>query len=97
MMLTGQQPYLEENVAKLVQDIQILEPDYSEDLFRGVSKDGLELIQLMLTKNPEARPSADECLHHKWIKGRSSDVSRNISVESFRAYKDFQPSLEDTS
>jgi serine/threonine protein kinase len=60
MMLCGEQPYEDGNVANLVRAISSEEPKFKN--FNNVSEEAINLIKLMLSKDPKKRPSADECL-----------------------------------
>lgn len=74
MMLCGKQPFYEENVAKLVEKITSEEIDFTDQVFDEISKNGLDLLKLLLIKDPEKRPSADDVLKHKWL---------NPAIETF--------------
>ena len=66
MMFCGEQPFYEENVTKLVHKITHDEPEIRGDI-QAVSQEGKELLLKMLNKDPNERPSASECLKHKWF------------------------------
>ena len=51
---------------KLVYKITHDEPELKGD-FEAVSEEGRDLLLKMLTKDPSERPSASECLKHKWF------------------------------
>ena len=67
MMFCGKQPFYEESVPKLVHQITHDEPDMTDDGFRDVSTEGLDLLKRMLQKDPAKRPSAAQCLSHAWF------------------------------
>lgn len=67
MMLSGEQPFYHDQVAKLVQKITTEDPSFESEAFQSVSQDAINLINLMLAKDPDLRPAADECLNHDWF------------------------------
>ena len=67
MMLCGDQPFYDDNVALLVQKITTRAPDFNNDSFNNVSQEAISLIRDMLDKDPLSRPSASECLKHSWF------------------------------
>lgn len=67
MMLCGKQPFFEEHVAKLVQQITTADIDFSDSIFNEISREALDLLHLLLTKDPNIRPSAEKVLQHRWF------------------------------
>lgn len=67
MMLCGHQPFYNENMAQLVQQITKDPPDLTAEGFMDVSNQALDLIEKMLEKDPTKRPSATECLQNAWF------------------------------
>ena len=55
-------------MAQLVQQITRDDPDMTAEGFLDVSAEALDLIEKMLDKDPEKRPSASECLKFAWFK-----------------------------
>jgi serine/threonine protein kinase len=47
----------------------------NDPCFAEISTQGKDLMQQMIIKNPEHRPSADEILKHDWFKIRDSTIS----------------------
>jgi len=52
-MLSGTQPFYDEQVARLVQKIADQDADFEQESWSLVSKEAIEIIKLMLCKNPE--------------------------------------------
>jgi serine/threonine protein kinase len=73
MMLTGQQPFEDENVPKLISKMTLGEFDLTLPTFSKVSKDVKELICKMLDISPQVRPTAKEVLEHSWFKKTDFD------------------------
>jgi calcium-dependent protein kinase len=66
----------------------------------NVSQSAKDLITLMLTMNPESRPTADQCLKHEWfqkMRGKSVDFSTELNTLSnlaaFKAKSQFQKAV----
>jgi serine/threonine protein kinase len=53
-----------------------------------VSDEAIDLLKILLTKNPTKRPSATECLQHPWIMGRDVD-----SLDCDPAINKFTPDI----
>lgn len=64
MMLSGEQPFFSDNVAKLVQKITNSEIKFTKEIFSIISDEAKDLMKQMLEKDPSNRPSAQECLDH---------------------------------
>ena len=67
MMLSGDQPFYSEQVANLVQKLTTENPSFESEAFYLVSEDAINLIKIMLTKDPDLRPSAEDCLDLDWF------------------------------
>jgi len=57
-------------VAKLVHKITTKEPNLDTG-FEDVSMEAKDLLWQMLSKSPNERPSATECLEHRWFKTKT--------------------------
>jgi serine/threonine protein kinase len=68
MMLCGHQPFDNENMAQLVKQITSDEPDITAEGFLDVSSEAIDLLERMLNKDPDQRPSATECLKSSWFR-----------------------------
>ena len=55
--------------------------DLSSPGWKDVEETTKELLMLMLTKDPEQRPSARECLEHPWFQGGASENQLSILTE----------------
>ena len=82
-MLTGQRPFDDESVHKLLDKIIIGEFKFAEDM-KPVSEDAKDLIKCILTPNPRKRYTIDQIKLHKWfIKGgyQEEDIDNSNKIE----------------
>ena len=63
-MLSGKFPFFSGQNHEIFQKIEKDEPKYSE---LKVSESAIDFLKKCLTKDPKLRPSAKECLYHKWL------------------------------
>lgn len=73
MMLGGHQPFIHENLQRLVHMIQKEEPDFELQAFKQVDPSAIVLLKKMLSKDPEYRPTAEQCLKFAWLLNEQSD------------------------
>ncbi|GAB0495321.1 hypothetical protein MMPV_006620 [Pyropia vietnamensis] len=78
-LLTGTRPFNHPDSKTVINMIVEGKIRYPDDLWRGISAEALNLVQSLLKRNPEERPSADEALQHPWILngGGSSEPIHN--------------------
>ena len=77
-MISGKFPFFDDDNFKIFQKIENEEPNFSE-LKISLSENGVNFLKKCLTKNPKLRPSAKECLFHKWL----DPIFINIRNNSF--------------
>jgi len=63
-MLSGKFPFFAEDNFSVFKKIEKDDPNLSE---LKISENALNFLKKCLTKNPKLRPSAKECLFHKWL------------------------------
>ena len=63
-MLSGKFPFFAEDNFGVFKKIEKDDPNFSELI---ISENALNFLKKCLTKNPKLRPSAKECLFHKWL------------------------------
>ncbi|KAL8623451.1 hypothetical protein ACOMHN_061964 [Nucella lapillus] len=86
ILLGGQSPFQADSVADTLKKTQAC--DWSFDVckpFSSISQDAKDFIAKILQKNPEERPTVDECLSHPWLKKTEGGASIDITP-----IKDFQ-------
>ncbi|PNF25899.1 Serine/threonine-protein kinase 17B, partial [Cryptotermes secundus] len=67
VLLTGFSPFGGETDQETFCNISRAEVDFPEELFEDVSEEARDFIRCLLVRDPGARPSAKECLRHKWL------------------------------
>ena len=90
-MLTGSQPFIDDNLQKLVDKIKNEEPQYNLKIFDKITNEAKDLLKLMLQKDPSHRPSAQECLQHTWI---SLGCDEQLNIKIRREYQGLQSTAE---
>lgn len=78
-LLTGTRPFNHPDSKTVINMIVEGKIRYPDELWAGISAEALSLVQALLRRNPDERPSADEALQHPWIlnEGGSSEPIRN--------------------
>ena len=67
ILLCGFPPFNGHSNKQIYNNIRFQKLYFSQDEWKGISKEAIELIKNMLNKNPENRFSAEDCLNHKWF------------------------------
>ncbi|KDR08193.1 putative serine/threonine-protein kinase [Zootermopsis nevadensis] len=67
VLLTGFSPFGGETDQETFCNISRAEVDFPEELFEDVSEDAQDFIGSLLVRDPRARPTAKDCLRHKWL------------------------------
>ena len=88
IMLYGRYPFDDENKNVLFEKIKTKEPVYSTKL----SKEANNIIRLMLNKDPNKRPNAQELLDNLWFNKTIKNLFKNDikDLEIIRVLKDFK-------
>eukprot|EP00347_Sterkiella_histriomuscorum_P009234 403342006 len=68
LILSGQQPFEDENVPKLISRITLGEYDLTQPIWSKISETGVDLLKRMLEISPSMRLSAKEVLAHAWLR-----------------------------
>lgn len=69
IMLSGIPPFYAESNYDVLIKSRTQEVDFPPDYFTNVSQDAIELIKLMLIKNPSDRPEIETLLKHEFFSG----------------------------
>ena len=90
VMLYGKYPFDDENKRVLFDKIKNQEPKYNTSL---ISSEALNVIQILLTKDPTKRPDANNLLDHPWfakmIKNEFKDTIKDLQL--IPTLKSFKP------
>jgi len=68
ILLSGSPPFDGENDKEIIKQVKKGKFDFPKDEWILISSEAKDLIKLMLTYNPKERPSAQQCLNHKFFK-----------------------------
>lgn len=66
-LLTGFHPFDSHDQQELLKKIVRQEPDYEADEWKTVSKEAIDLVKKLLTKEKEKRIEIEQVLEHEWI------------------------------
>lgn len=78
-LLTGRLPFNDKRnphnpaLSAVLRSILTDKLDFNRSYWQDISEEGRDFVKLMLTRDPEARPSAIEALAHPWLQGDVSD------------------------
>lgn len=90
ILLCGYPPFNGENDSEILAKIKLGEFSFPDEEWESVSDAAKKLIRLMLTKKPEDRPSAGECLNHPWLKENNKrDVNVNLGKKCLNNMRKF--------
>ena len=67
MLLSGYPPFWGSTMNKLLHSIRNARPEFNDPVWELISEEAQNLVQKLLTKNPEERLSAREALLHPWL------------------------------
>jgi len=88
-LLTGISPFYGKTYDEVLFKNKRAIVDYPEHAWSNVSIKGKELVQMMLQADPKKRPSAEECLKHRWFIAESVNYSTNSlagAIENIKKY-----------
>ena len=80
ILLCGYPPFNGSSNHEIYNAIQFSRLSFNKDEWFEISEDAINLIKLMLDKNPDNRPSAETCLNHKWFKICLDDNIKNLDI-----------------
>jgi len=91
ILLSGVSPFLAENEEDTKSNVTYVRFRF-EHLYKNVSQEATRLIMLIFKRSPLKRPTADECLEHRWFqlsdslsKKREKSVFDNTKIKEYYA------------
>jgi calcium-dependent protein kinase len=66
-ILSGKFPFNGNSNLEIFEKINKDEPIFQKNIFNDISQNAIDFIKRCLVKNPNDRPSANECLSHPWL------------------------------
>ncbi|XP_068622957.1 myosin light chain kinase, smooth muscle-like [Battus philenor] len=67
VLLSGLSPFMGETDIETMANVTVAKYDFDDEAFNEISDDAKDFIQKLLVKDKESRPSATECLRHRWL------------------------------
>ena len=78
-ILSGKFPFIGKSTSEIFEKIRNNEPNFKKNIFNDISKNAIDFMKKCLTKNPNERFSANECLLHPWLE----PIFKHIHSDSF--------------
>ena len=78
-------PFQGKNNDEILHNIRFTELKFKKNEWAHISNSCKDLIRKMLSKNPKKRPSADNCLKHRWFKGLTQIVNDLSTINQIKA------------
>jgi calcium-dependent protein kinase len=80
ILLSGYPPFNGDDNKTIFNGVMNKEPNFSDSVWKTVSKSCISLLKSMLTKNPEQRPSISDCLQNEWFRdaANSNQVDEGV-------------------
>ena len=83
ILLCGYPPFNGQSNVDIFHHIKHSEPVFEGEEWSDISKEAIDLIKIMLNKNPANRFTAEQCLNHKWLK-MSEELDKDKIDKSFK-------------
>jgi calcium-dependent protein kinase len=82
VMLCGEPPFYGDEDDEIYNQILTSNVTFSQDEWKNISREAIDLIQKLLTKDYKNRLSAEEALQHPWMKSMDTKKINFISIET---------------
>ena len=97
ILLSGYPPFNGNSNVDIYHNIQNNPPYFSGEEWKDITKEAIDLIKFMLTKNPGKRYSAEMCLNHRWFKlldesdkvSNKTGMNKKIQIKVINKMRDF--------
>ncbi|RZC42172.1 myosin light chain kinase, smooth muscle-like, partial [Asbolus verrucosus] len=80
VLLSGLSPFMGATDVETMANVTIAKYDFDDEAFQEISENAKDFIRKLLNKDINKRMSAEECLHHEWLKRRTL-VPRSSSMD----------------
>lgn len=99
ILLGGYPPFHHANESVMFEQIRKGKFKFDKEVWNTISSNAKDLIQKLLSVNPRARCTAEECLQHPWFSGHPSDLPLTLTSENLRKNyrKQFRKAVSDAS
>ena len=84
ILLCGYPPFNGNSNLDIFHHIKNSQPIFMGDEWSDITKEGIELIKQMLTRNIQKRPSAETCLNHKWFQLLDENEKEQNSNKNYK-------------
>jgi len=81
MLLCGKAPFYGKDDEAIYASVARAELSFGREAWKRVTPDAKEFIQLLLTKDYSKRPTAQQCLDHKWMSMAKESVDETHALE----------------
>ena len=78
ILLSGLSPFLGDTDLETYSNISGVRYSFEDPMFDIVSPAARDFIQCLLQKNPERRPSAEQCLSHPWMLQEDETTEKTV-------------------
>jgi calcium-dependent protein kinase len=90
IMLCGEPPFYGDNDEQIFKKVKNGKLDFSQGVWRSVTKDAPDFIMKCLTRDPSKRPSPQELLHFNWVVKGESAAENKLTETAASSLKKFQ-------
>jgi calcium-dependent protein kinase len=84
ILFCGYPPFNGASNLDIYHSIKYSSPSFTGEEWRDVSKEAVDLIVNMLTKNPAKRYNAEQCMSHKWFRNMEELETDNIKKNKIK-------------
>jgi calcium-dependent protein kinase len=97
MLLSGSPPFYGNNDADTLYAVKLGRWSFDEQVSKNVSENAKDFVTKCLTRRPNARPSAQEAMKHKWFKLLSLNVEEESKLPSLEIVEQIDHYIKRTS
>ena len=90
ILLTGSPPFNGRNDGEIISRVKSGRYSMNKPQFRYISSDAKDLLQKMLTFDPNRRPTAQQCYDHRWFKNEHKIHKTHLHSDTLKNFKNFQ-------